>query len=332
VLQHIPDGAWAFTAITADADNAALVRAAGSQKAVAGVWTHLTGVYDAGSGQIRLYVNGSLAATANASISWNSTGPLLVGKEWWGSTYTSFFPGDIADVRVWDRVVADSEIAKLAGSALVGSWDLDDGAGVTAADNIGNHPATLNAGAQFTSTGHNDVVTGDPGAVHFNGTSGAAATGGPVVNTNQSFTVAAWVKLTTAGQWASAVVQQGTHASGLDLQYDPGYNKWAFTVESQDINETPSTRIWSTNAAQVGVWTHLVGVYDATAGQIRLYVNGTLTATASATVTWNATSPLVIGRDWWDTAAMSWWPGDIDDVRLYQGVLADADIQTLANS
>ncbi|GHE12035.1 LamG-like jellyroll fold domain-containing protein [Streptomyces alanosinicus] len=45
--------------------------------------------------------------------------------------------------------------------------------------------------------------------------------------------------------------------------------------------------------AQAGKWTHLVGVYDADAGQLLLYVNGRLSATKAYTGTaWNAAGPV----------------------------------------
>jgi hypothetical protein len=74
------------------------------------VWTRLTGVHDAGTGQIRLYVNGVLEGTAAHTSPWNATGPLVVGSgHWWGESYTPW-RGEIDQVRVWQRALTASEL------------------------------------------------------------------------------------------------------------------------------------------------------------------------------------------------------------------------------
>src|SRR3954447_4288604 len=69
-----------------------------------------------------------------------------------------------------------------------GYWAFDEGAGLTAADSAGGHPATLSGGALWT--------TGAKGyALALNGTSAYADTGAPVIDTTRSFSVSARVKL-----------------------------------------------------------------------------------------------------------------------------------------
>jgi hypothetical protein len=68
----------------------------------------------------------------------------------------------------------------------------DEGTGTNAADSVGDHPAALLGGAGWT-TG----IVG-PHALNLPGTPGSYADiASPVLNTTQSFTVAAWVKLIT---------------------------------------------------------------------------------------------------------------------------------------
>ena len=78
----------------------------------------------------------------------------------------------------------------------------------------------------------------------------------------------------------------------------------------------------------LNVWVHLVGVYDASARQLRLYVNGNLEGTASNVTVWSATGNFNIGR----ASGGNYVPGFIDDVRVYAGVLPDPDISALYNS
>ena len=69
-----------------------------------------------------------------------------------------------------------------------------------------------------------------------------------------------------------------------------------------------------------GQWVHLVGVFDASTGQVRLYVNGVLqTAVAGGATGEDNGHALTIGArgtDWF-------FGGDIDEVRVYQGVVTD---------
>jgi hypothetical protein len=101
------------------------------------------------------------------------------------------------------------------GTPAVGVWALGEGSGTTGADTAApppyvGHPLTLSGGASWTA----GRLVGTNAAT-FNGTTAGAATAGPVVNTNQSFTVAAWVRLSNTAPWATAVaVQQNVHASG----------------------------------------------------------------------------------------------------------------------
>lgn len=91
--------------------------------------------------------------------------------------------------------------------------------------------------------------------------------------------------------------QNGTTTNnGFQLYYSSGAQVWAFGRHSTDA----SGAVWRAaygSKATTGQWTHLVGVYDATAKELRLYVNGKLTGTRDWTDTpWNATGPVQIGR------------------------------------
>jgi hypothetical protein len=60
------------------------------------VWTHLAGVYDAGADTLSLYVNGTLAATANDTTPFDSTGVFVIGRGKYSGTLTDNFPGTSA--------------------------------------------------------------------------------------------------------------------------------------------------------------------------------------------------------------------------------------------
>jgi hypothetical protein len=67
-------------------------------------------------------------------------------------------------------------------------------------------------------------------------------------------------------------------------------------------------------------------VYDASAKQIRLYVNGALEATTAFTA-WNATRVLNVGRSFGSGTYGNYWEGDLDDVKVYDRVLLPGELQ-----
>ena len=217
---------------------------------------------------------------------------------------------------------------------LAGYWKLDEAAGTTAADSSGNsHTAALTGGAAWTG-GHNATAGA---AVDLDGVTGYAATAGPVAGTDRSFTVAAWVRPSTVAGDAVAVSQHGRRVNGYALGYstDPlgGGAAWTFGVPGSDqdgaaIHQTQD----AFDPVQAGAWTHLTGVYDADHHELRLYVNGQFVDATAHTTPWPASGDLLIGRGLTDGTAHAFWPGALDDVRVYDGALSDQDIFALSQS
>ncbi|KAB1145717.1 LamG domain-containing protein [Streptomyces luteolifulvus] len=202
--------------------------------------------------------------------------------------------------------------------SLVGHWTMD-GSG---ADRSGRErPVTLGSGATWTT-----LRAG--GELSLDGTSGAYAATGSVLDTTAPFTVAAWVRLsndaTSPADLATmytAVSQDGTSASRFLLQYDPAFKTWTFKVRSED--QSTKVSAVATTPAALGVWTHLTGVWDGT--RIHLYVNGRLQGSADTAVSWAATQGFNIGRAKWDGAAVNRFKGAVDDVRAYARALSAAE-------
>jgi len=66
-------------------------------------------------------------------------------------------------------------------------------------------------------------------------------------------------------------------------------------------------------------------VYDATAGQLRLYVNGVREGTVSGVTSWPSAGSFHIGR----TGSGGRFAGALDDVQAYPTALSDAQVATL---
>ncbi|MER6466944.1 LamG domain-containing protein [Streptomyces sp. NPDC001228] len=160
--------------------------------------------------------------------------------------------------------------------------------------------------------------------MNLNGTTGHANTVGPAVDTSQGFTVSAWIKLNSPSANSTFVSQDGAVNNGFQLYYSSGAQAWAFGRHSTDA----SGAVWRATYGSkpvIGQWTHLVGVYDATNQEIRLYVNGKLTATNDWTYTpWPATGSLQIGRKLSSGTYGEYANAGISDVRLYPTALSNA--------
>ncbi|MBQ0825472.1 LamG-like jellyroll fold domain-containing protein [Streptomyces tagetis] len=78
-----------------------------------GRWYHLVGVRDAASDQIRLYVDGALAATATAGPNYVGSGPLAVGRAQWNGEDTDFWNGAVDEVHAYDTALTSEEVSAL---------------------------------------------------------------------------------------------------------------------------------------------------------------------------------------------------------------------------
>lgn len=76
-----------------------------------GQWYHLVGVRS--GDEIKLYVDGELAATAAAGTADVSTGALSVGRAKWGGANTDFWNGSVDQVKVYDKALTDQEVTAL---------------------------------------------------------------------------------------------------------------------------------------------------------------------------------------------------------------------------
>jgi hypothetical protein len=361
---------WSFDAYTADSDSASIVRAAqgDTTHSPAGVWTHLLGSYDANTDDMRLYVNGSWVATTTFAAPFYGGGPTQIGAGSIDGAATSFFPGQIDDVQLYDRALSAPEAAAMYHNQLQveGRWKMETASGSpqitpdalpTVAD---QHPLTLGSGAQIDSTGANSMV--GTGSLVLNGTStGYAATSVSPIHTNTSFTVGAWVS--TAGRPTKPVTVMsvaGTNTNGFAVRYVPDAGdpadagSWQVQMANADSTAAVVSTASDTSFQSNGAWDHIAVVYDLMAGQVRLYVNGQVQETLCAdsdddgvpddpscteSVSWNsavlpfdATKGLQLGRI--KTGATTWgeyWPGVIDDAWVFAGVASDTQIAALAS-
>ncbi|MEU6404635.1 LamG-like jellyroll fold domain-containing protein [Streptomyces sp. NPDC046985] len=359
---------WVFNRHATDVTSPAIVRAQSSATPVAGVWTHLLGVYDAQAQQIRLYVNGVNDETLNASFTtpWKAGGPVDIARRLYQGGFGEYANGTIDDIVLWNRILSPEEVADLqamtdpstghARPALSAEWSMDETSGSSASDSSGyGHTAAVTAGGTWTA----DADGGKGAVLSLNGTSTANATAtGPIVDSQGDFTVAAWAKLdaaalsdTTVAHHMRIAAQSGAVRDSWGLWYDQAAGSsqgmWVFGRTTADttsgsVVEVPAG-LASAQLVDPGAWTLLTGVYDGAHHQLFLYVNGVRQGAQGDTDTdddtgdgvvftspWQATGAFTIGRGRISTGAYGDYAhGLVDDVRVWTGVMSDTAVDQM---
>ncbi|MER7793974.1 LamG domain-containing protein [Streptomyces sp. NPDC097640] len=207
------------------------------------------------------------------------------------------------------------------GRAPKAAWRLDDPEGAEQAQGSGSAlSATAGPGVTFGHPGHG-WNTGTAAAL--DGTSDAYLdAGGSALDTRKAFAVGAWVYLPDRPSRSMTVVSQdGTDGPAFALGYDDEAGSWAFRAspaEGRSLSWTVSG-----GAAPRQSWIHLLGVYDAEAGSLRLYVNGRLVKEdirPGRTVA-GGTGGLQIGRERSGSGYAGHLRGTVADVRAYDRVV-----------
>lgn len=147
---------------------------------------------------------------------------------------------------------------------------------------------------------------------------------------SNDFTIAFWVKTTATGgtgQWYNGVGLVDGEMPGQTNDFGVALvgGKAAFGVGN------PDTTIVSTGAVNDGQWHHIAATRDAATGQMKLFRDGVLEASAvGPTGTRNAPSNLKIGA-LQTLVPGSFLAGAIDDVQIFDYVVSDAGVPALMN-
>ncbi|MEV0253894.1 LamG-like jellyroll fold domain-containing protein [Streptomyces sp. NPDC050732] len=347
---------WVFNRYDQDSntESTAIHRAMSSKPGVAGAWTHLLGVQDLQKKELRLYVNGHLEDTTGFSNAWAGNGAFEIGRFTSSDGPSSPFTGDIDQVQAYNRVVFPDELWALANienpdtghpqAQLLADWSLDETSGTTAADGSGRgNQLSLKPGAAFTATddpAHGNVVELDTAAEGH-------ATAGVELDNSGSFTVAGWVNLaaqsklddTTVAHSPTLFAHPGAKRNAFRLWYrqEAGQNvgDWNFGVFGTDVLGGPAYEAASDEVNPPDGWVHVVGVYDSAGQSAKLYVTGERQGDEEGVLvkdTFQPTGPLMMGRARrHDTGEFgNLLPGQFDDLRVYAGVLSEAEITQLA--
>ncbi|WP_327368825.1 LamG-like jellyroll fold domain-containing protein [Streptomyces sp. NBC_01217] len=226
-----------------------------------------------------------------------------------------------------------------AGEGPVGRWHFGEASGVAvdSATSDGNDDAVLGGGAVRDDRGRRGLITHDAEGqpledaitdkgLSLNGSTAYAATSGPVLETRSAFTVSAWVRLERDDRNAAVLSTKDSVSSPFTLEYSASKKTWFFGIRQ------PGQTDWyygqyAYYPAQVGVWAHLAGTYDAATGELMLYVDGRRQYNGQTVEgSYPSTAPLDFGRHQYSSGPGMYFQGSIDEVAVWQRVLTHEEI------
>ncbi|MFJ8080128.1 LamG-like jellyroll fold domain-containing protein [Streptomyces sp. NPDC096205] len=355
---------WVFAQYSADSADAGIVRATQLSGAVPGEgdWAHLVGVHDTVANTLTLYVNGVKVGSATQTSPFYAAQSMYIGAASFSGTTQYFFPGTVDDVRVLDRPVSAQEVQQMFQQRplLKTRWKFEE----TSATSPVTTPDDAKTGNKLTLLGGaskvQDLEAIDGHAMKLDGTGGYATADSVPADTSGSFTLTAWAQaVATPDRPVTLVSAEGSNQGAFTVRFVPDasgrtWGRWQLAVADKNAADATVVKANNGEVSNATAWHHLALVYDGFAKQARLYVDGTLDAFtcpdadgdgeaddsacedrvpwAENALAFKATS-LQIGRYRSGTAAAgSYFPGLVDDVWTFQGVLTDAQVNKMAGS
>ncbi|MEX0933683.1 MAG: LamG domain-containing protein [Candidatus Paceibacterota bacterium] len=330
ILGSTYDGGGSYVTRTVGIDNEELNQ-----------WIYLTGVIDTVNDKISLYKNGSLASQTDYTNNiLTNADPLRIGGS--GGVYLD---GDIDDVRIYDRALSNDEIKRIYNATrpgavnksrrdsltdgLVGFWTFDG-------------PDMLNGVEDVSGNGNTGVISGQTSttttigkigqALSFDGVDdyvliqdGVGGTPSSIDVYDEDHTITAWIKLSeTLGGVGSCcndrvtVFYRNAWQPGLWLDGDQirGHTRTSSGGEYVDVSWTQDQE-----------W-HLVGQqWDKAADEMRIILDGEVLDGTETDYSGNSTDGgFYIGEQ--GTSGFN-FPGAIDNFRIYNRKLTEAEIQRL---
>ena len=222
------------------------------------------------------------------------------------------------------RCIRKDSLKILTTAGLVGHWKLDETSGTTAADSSGNgNDGTMNSGLDATSDSGKGAVGN---ALRFLSNYGAISIpDDATLNPSNQITVSSWIKTTNAS------------TSRMLYKWDGGSNndyilwKTGAGIPRFEINTSGGSVILSATAVDIndGIWHHITGTYDGST--VSIYVDGVFNNSIAHSGTLNdGTRPIVVGAENTTGATFS-VNGQLDDVRIYDRAITDAEVTALYN-
>ena len=212
----------------------------------------------------------------------------------------------------------------------IAHYKFDESGGTTASDSSGTNTATLVNGPVFTQGQVNNALSLD-GIDDYARITRTAALESP------SISLSAWIKRNgTQVSYANVFRKTWQNNAGMPFasytfQLNPTGDSSILTFSTGHQGSVDQLRS-AAGTIPDNIWVHVVGTYDPAANQKNLYINGSLNASRalSLPILYDATQTgdLYAGTN---GGGAEYYKGMIDDLRVYNRALTQAEIQTLAN-
>jgi hypothetical protein len=196
----------------------------------------------------------------------------------------------------------------------VAAYGFEEGTGTTTADASGSGNQGSISGATWTTAGRFGralTFDGSNDRININDSSSLDLT--------NAMTIEAWVYPTALSGWRTVLLKESTSGLAYALYAHDNAPRPAAYVRGGSVDQS----ITGVSQLPLNAWTHLAATFGAST--LRLYVNGSLVRTGSVSGTIAASSlPLRIGGNapWGE-----YFAGRIDEVRIYNRALSQAEIQ-----
>lgn len=313
-------------------------------------WYHLVMTYNTTTGGIELFVDGSSVTTGTTDTGgpYAGSSDLLIGTQG-NNTSAWAFNGEMDEFGFWDRILNQAEIDALYNSGsgiayadtadptdvknddilttdLVSYWELEEASGTRTDSHAGNDLTDNNTvgsdtgkqgdGADFESSNSEflDIADGTQSGLNITG----------------DLSLALWYKFETVQNtgFVGRYYTSGNNRSFL-FAYSSGLVAYLSSNGSSATNKSVS---WTPST---GTWYHLAMTYDASAGSVKFYVNGSqqgATQTGFPTSLYDGSADFQLGG-FNAQSTPSWTPdGVMDEVGVWSRVLSDESIGDLYNS
>lgn len=198
---------------------------------------------------------------------------------------------------------------------LVAAYSFNEGSGSTVADASGHGNTGTISGATWTTSGKNGK------ALSFDGSNDwITINPSSSLNLTSGMTLEAWIYSTTLGGWRTVLFKEGSSdlVYGLYALDSPGMKPEGMVYLNGKV------AVQGTSTTKLLAWSHLAVTFDGTT--LKLYVDGNLVKSTTASGTMSSSSgPLRIGGN---SIRGEYFLGRIDDIRVYDRALSQAEIRT----
>ena len=331
----------------------------------AGQWHHLAGRYDGRSLTVFRDGNPVGRETHSGKIAGLPRAPMVY--RFGGRRGTDrFFDGSIADVRIYDRALTDYEIAVLAGAStqkpeqpsrtsvsppvsrdrqpnaessrielnrgLVGHWNFEEGEGTQASDSSGNdnHGTLTDMDSSAWIKDAPPTQFAGQSSLRFDGVDDyVLIADSPSLNPERAVSIAFWRKMDADGEMETPFFSKRVPSENAQYAYstvgriDAGWKRGLNRMTN--LNCGAKTRD--------GHWHHEVVIIDE--GIFRIYFDGSglLHGSSDGAGLAPSTAPLTLGcgdLNYVPDREVSYFRGQLDDLRIYNRVLSEEEIAVLA--